>query len=159
MSEGILNWFKSDSGKFNILNYTSEIKLYPETEDLKYGTGHLHNYADILAILLLERKIVINNHWWKKTWAEEHKQLFSIGVNCNDIFAWACADVEEVVFNELLDLWEFYKKDPNWGCDVWCMKKRNELPQKPVYDAIIANGIWDLDSMGLEPNLYDNHIQ
>ncbi len=108
-----------------------------------------------LARLLAAGIIFLNNHWWEEEWPAEAKKTTSLNVNCNDVFAWGCADGEEVYYDELEDLYNHWEKDPEWGSTVWCCKKRNELPQKPVYDRILAAGVWDLDSMGLEPNYYD----
>lgn len=114
-----------------------------------------------LAVLLLEDVVFLNNHWWlsasrstkfykeppENPWPEDACNTFSISVNCNDIFAWACADAEECYFDELQDLFNHWKKDKTWGSAVWCIKKRNQLPQKPVYDSIMKTGIWDLDNI------------
>ena len=53
-------------------------------------------------------------------------------------------------FKELKDLFYHYKKDPGWGTAVWCIKKRDILPQKPVFDIIQKEGIWDLTKMDLK---------
>ena len=58
-------------------------------------------------------------------------------------------------YDDLYEIWDYWKKDPQMGHVIWCIKRRNELPQKPMYDYIMEQGIWDLDSMGLEPNYYD----
>lgn len=141
----------SPEHKYRFTVYKDEVELYPETEFLNSGRI-LYTDDDILAILLLEEKIFINNHWWENEWTNEQQQLFSINVECNDVFVWASADAEELLYNELQELWEYFKKDPIWGCTVWCIVKRNMMPQKPVYDVIMASGIWDLDSMNLDPN-------
>lgn len=151
-----LEWIEAESGKYKFLRYKDEVEIFPETICLDSTKQFAAGIGDIIAILLLEHKIHINNHWWEEDRSEEYKQSFYVGVNCNDVFAWGCADCEEITYKELPDLWEHYKQDPLWGCDVWCIKKRNELPQKPVYKDIMSKGIWDLDSMGLEPNYYDN---
>lgn len=121
---------------------------------------------EALAHLLAKGQVFINNHWWMKenelnedekhkAWPEEACRTFSINVNCNDVFAWGCADAEEMMEDELEDVYQHYHKDPSWGAAVWCIKKRGELPQKPVYNAIMKAGIWNLDEMGLRENSYD----
>lgn len=117
---------------------------------------------DALAHLLASGQVFINNHWWKgekkylpqgvDPWPEAACNTFSINANCSDVFCWACADTEEVLFAELQDLYDHYLKDKTWGTAVWCIKKRNEMPQPPVYEAIMKCGIWDLDFMGLQEN-------
>lgn len=108
-----------------------------------------------LAHLLINEVIFLNDHWWEKEWTEETKKTFSVNLNVNDVFAWACADSEEIYHGDIQDVYDHWKIDPIWGTAVWVMKKRNELPQEPVYEMIKKQGIWDLDSMGLEPNNYD----
>lgn len=121
---------------------------------------------EALAHLLAEDKVFINSHWWMKeeelgedekhkAWPEEACKTFSINVNCNDVFAWGCADAEEMMESDLEEVYEHHHKDPNWGTAVWCIKKRGELPQRPVYDAIMKAGVWNLDEMGLQENRYD----
>jgi len=105
-----------------------------------------------LAVLLLEDKIILNNNWWMDEWTEEQKKQFSINLDCSDVFAWGCSDAESLVFSELNDVFNHYEKDNDWGTQVWCIKKRNMLPQKPVFDTIQKEGAWDLTKMGLDKN-------
>jgi hypothetical protein len=133
-----------------------------------------------LALLLINEVVFLNSYWWKykklgkwiqdekrcemhvredATWSEEESKIISLNVNCNDVFAWGCADAEELLYSEIQDLYDHWVKDPNWGAAVWCMKKRNELPQAPVYNMIQKSGIWDLDSMGLGKNEYNEALK
>lgn len=109
-----------------------------------------------LALLIASDVFVLNNHWWKadpkytdEVWSEEASKTFSISVLCNDVFCWACADAEEMFFEDLESVYDHWEKDPLWGPAVWCIKKRKLMPQKPVYEAIMNAGIWNLDEMGL----------
>lgn len=112
-----------------------------------------------LSHLLMNDVIFLNNHWWEETWPEKAKSLVSLNVNCNDVFAWGCADGEEVTYNELKDLYQMWKKDPSWGAVIWCLIKRKEMPQGPVEECIRELGVWDLDDLkrehGLRANYYD----
>jgi hypothetical protein len=112
-----------------------------------------------LAYLLADEQVFLNTHWWKKEWSEEQKNLFSINVNCNDIFAWACSDAEEITYSDLEGLWWHYKLDPLFGTAVWCIKRRKQLPQPPVYRNIKEQGIWNLEIMGLEENSQNAYVQ
>lgn len=105
-----------------------------------------------LAWLIADGKIFLNSHWWEEEWTKEQKQLTSINLNCNDLFAWGCADAEELMYKDIEQVWSHYKQDTEYGTDVWCIKKRNQMPQKPLYDAIKKAGYWNLDIMGLHPN-------
>jgi len=121
--------------------------------DLYYNKEINENFA--LAHLLINEIIFINSYWFKEEWNETDKTIIAICVNCNDIFAWGYADAEPLSYDEIENLYEYWVKDPSWGSAVWCIKRRNELPQKPVYDMIMEEGIWDLDNMNLDKNKYD----
>lgn len=144
-----------------------EVVKYQYKDDIetKYridGESYFENES-ALSLLLSHEQIVLNNHWWEDTWDEGKKNLFYVGVNCNDIFAWGCADAEELMFHELEDLFSYWEKDKGWGMAVWCMIKRKEMPQKSVYDRIQKVGIWNLDELqkeyNLQDNLYDKFLQ
>lgn len=105
-----------------------------------------------LAALLNAGVIFLNTHWWMESWPEEARKTASLNVGCNDVFAWGCADAEEVTIHEMNDLFDHYVKDPDWGAAVWCMKKRKLMPQPPVERLIRVAGIWNFDEMGLEPS-------
>lgn len=103
-----------------------------------------------IAALLIEKKIFMNSNWWEKEWPEEAQKRISMNVNCNDVFAWGCADAESLDYSEIKDLFDHYQKDSSWGTAVWCIKKRGYLPQKPIFNAIQSSGIWDLTKMELK---------
>lgn len=73
-------------------------------------------------------------------------------VNCNDLFAWACADAETVAWDELEDLYNMWKLDRRWGVDKWCCKKRNLKPQSPIIEDMKKEGAWDEMMELLEDN-------
>lgn len=110
----------------------------------------------MLAILLLDEKVFTNEHWWEDDWPEEAKKTTSLNVNCNDVFAWGCADAEEMRQSEIEDVYEHWLKDRYWGVDVWCIKKRKTMPQGPVEEKIRKAGIWDLDALAKEHNFTVN---
>lgn len=105
-----------------------------------------------LAMLLNNEIVFLNSHWWMDKWPEGARNSIGVYCNCNDVFAWACADAEEVLYDELQDLYDHYLKDEGWGPAVWCIKKRKMMPQRPVRQAIEKEGIWDLSLMGLADN-------
>ena len=80
-----------------------------------------------LAILLVNDVLILNNHWWKADWPLHAQQTFTIAVNCNDIFL-PGADAEELIYDELEELWQFYAVEQNWGPQMWVAKKRQKLP-------------------------------
>lgn len=110
-----------------------------------------------LAALLIAGRVFLNNHWFKGSWPAEAKAATSINVNCNDVFAWGCADAEPMSFGDLRSVYEYYVKDPEWGCSVWCAERRRQMPQAPVVEYIKKAGIWNLHEMNLRPCRYDGH--
>lgn len=111
----------------------------------------------VLTILLLNEVIHTNSHHWKKDWPEDAQKAIYFGVNCNDVFAWGCADSEELQYHEIKPLYKLWKKDPYWGPAIWCMTKRKEMPQRPVGLSIRSARIWDLDALKVEHGLRSNH--
>lgn len=108
-----------------------------------------------LARLLAEEVVFLNSHWYRDDWPDDAKKYINVLVLCNDIFAWGCADAEDILYSEIKDFYDHWAKDPVWGGAVWCIKKRGEMPQYPVAEYINKAGIWDLSSMNLKENFYD----
>ena len=108
-----------------------------------------------LALLLINGVILTNSYWQEKDLPTNIQASMFIFVNCSVIFAWGCADGEDLPYASIEKLYRMWRKDPMWGSAVWCMVTRNEMPQKPVEDRIREIGIWDLDSLNLEPNGYE----
>lgn len=75
-------------------------------------------------------------------------------VNCSDCFQWAYADAQDISWEEIEDLYEFYKRDKKWGSDKWCCKKRNEQPQPTVKRKMIEDGCWEAWMDKLNINQY-----
>jgi len=107
-----------------------------------------------LAHLIINDVIFCNNGWW---WTERNepwrKDYITHHVNCNDVFAWACADSEDVTYSEIHDVYAMWRKDPVWGPAIWCIRKRKMKPQGPVEKAIRDKGIWNLDEIYAELGL------
>lgn len=101
----------------------------------------------VLAILLLKEKIFLNDHWWIKEWPEEAKTKTSLNVVCSDVFSWGVADAETIDYKDIPEVFDYYLKDPEWGTQVFCIKRRKMKPQQPVYDEIVSKGIWNLDEI------------
>lgn len=103
-----------------------------------------------LAVLLMERKIMLNSHWWEKDWPKEARKKFAIAVICNDVFYYASADAESIDYLELKDAFMHWEKDNDFGLIVWAIKKRKQKPIPEVYKSIMDEGIWNLDEMELK---------
>ena len=110
-----------------------------------------------LALLLINEVVFLNQFWWEKEWPENARRKTSVSVNCNDVFAWGCADAENMDYRDLESLYDMWIKDPSWGPAVWCIIRRRELPQKPVAESIAKRGIWDLNALKNEHGLRANH--
>ena len=95
-----------------------------------------------LRYLLLNDILIINNFWWKKDWPEDAQRMTSLSVNCSDTFSYACADAEELMFDELEDLYQHVIKDKIWGSTVWCIKKRKKKPISEIFNTLLTNLIW-----------------
>lgn len=81
---------------------------------------------------------------------EEKRTTIYLELNCNDLFAWACAESMEVTLAELPDLYERHKADPKYGSEKWACIKANLAPQRPIRERMIADGAWD-DEMDVLP--------
>lgn len=116
-----------------------------------------YDIEDIIAFLLVRGAIFANTLTLDDPEEDEKLSTYahkSIGlyVNCNDLFAWGCADAIQLNYFGVGDFYDHFMRGEG---DVWCCKKRNLMPQKPVADKMRAKGI-DIDSYGLEPNPSDH---
>lgn len=73
-----------------------------------------------------------------------------LGVNCNDVFYWACADAEDITVEELGDLTACLKLSPKYGIMLWCCRKRKMRPQSPWYERFSDNEKKLFDACGPE---------
>ena len=133
------------------MDWTDFNKKFPEKRK-EIDKEIIFEESIALGHLLINEVIFINDHWWEDEWPEKAKKSISLNVNCNDVFMWGCADAEELPYSELENLYNMWKKDPVWGSVVWCMIRRELMPQKPVEDIIKKMGIWDLKALKLKKN-------
>lgn len=92
---------------------------------------------EMIAYMLIEGVLFTNNGHWDQKWPKDKTTLH---VNCNDVFAWGCADAEDISYSEIPELFNMFKKDEYYGPTMWCIKKRKQMPQKPLADRMIAAG-------------------
>lgn len=109
-----------------------------------------------LAMLLMNDVIFLNSHWWEEDWPERARKQTALCVNCNDVFAWGCADGEGIEYAELEELYRLWLKYPRHGGDLWCVLKRGQMPQSPVAQSMRKAGI-DLDGRLAKRKLRANH--
>lgn len=132
-----------------------QLRSEPDEED---PDGEIQTDA-ALAMLLLNEIVFTNEHHWRKEWPEDARRTTSMHVDCSDVFAWGCADGEDMTRRDVAEVFRYWEKDRRWGPAVWCMIRRRERPQRPVAKRITEAGVWDLDALtaehGLRPNHYD----
>jgi len=122
-------------------------------------TEMIFEEAKALARLLAEKVIFLNSHWWEKEWPERAQKITSLNVNCNDIFAWGCADVEEIEYSEIQSLYDMWHSNRSWGAAKWCAIKRNQQPQPTVIEAMKKAGTWDACMEALGSNTRVAEVQ
>jgi len=79
----------------------------------------------------------------------DDKDNIILCVNVNDIFGWACADAEDVPYDELENLYIAWKADATWGPVHWACKQRNQRPQYAVMRNMQKEGAWTSDMEAL----------
>ena len=107
---------------------------------------YLEDYFDVEEALveMLRKSLVFANgrkYWcdWEGALKPETICLF---LNCNDVFAWGCADAEEIAYNEVQELYTMWKND-KYGDMKWVCKKRNLRPQQAWMKRLKEEGAWD----------------
>lgn len=90
---------------------------------------------------------------------EDSGEGIVVFVNCNDVFAWGCADAEELPHDEVVNLFMEWHKSNRWGPVRWVCFRRNEKPQAPVARDMKAAGAWDERMEALPDNRYDAFLR
>jgi hypothetical protein len=106
------------------------------------------------AAQLLMDEVVYFAEYRYKPWFDkknDHDGLVLV-MNCGDVFAWGCADHEEIGSEE--ELHELYRYHMQGKSTNWVCKKRNMRPQWPLAKIMIADGRWD-DEMQALPTRED----
>lgn len=80
----------------------------------------------------------------------EGKVLYEL--NCNDMFAWGCADAEEIIREELEEAYTEYKAN---RLDLWISKRRGMQPQRPIVDMLKKHGQWSAEWEAIPKNPFD----
>ena len=71
-------------------------------------------------------------------------------VSCNDLFAWGCADAEDVTIKDLPLLKQSFEDDKYYGIELYCARKRKMRPQGAFYKSFEKES-WPLfDACGPE---------
>ena len=103
---------------------------------------------DALAVLLADGDVFINT---------DKDGRLVLYMNCNDVFAWACADGEPLEYSEIE---AFYRASRDkWGSTKWVCVKRNQQPQPPIVRDMKKEGAWDDVMEALPANTMDAEAQ
>jgi len=113
-----------------------EIYYYPEGQD------SLFDKDLAIARLIAEGVLIVNTHWWEKTWSKEAQGSVALGVNCSDFFASASAEAEEILYSEVQELYDLWAENSSWGHLKWCAVKRNVRPMSSVVKSMLKAGVW-----------------
>lgn len=81
-------------------------------------------------------------------------QTVELFVICNDVFAWGCADGEDILPDEIPNLFERVQKYGLIGAVHWCCVKRGEKPQPPLEKIMRERGEWIAELDDLKTNSY-----
>lgn len=114
---------------------------------------------DLMLSILLARGIVFSregyttiNRGSKYEASGEGTALF---VNTNDVFAWGCADAQDLPHEEIPKLFMHYHQSGADGVIAWACYKNNMQPQKAVKIDMVKAGTWNESLEALPPN-YDS---
>ncbi len=97
-------------------------------------------HAQALALLLLTEDVILLNNDGR----------IVPEVDCSDVFAWGCADAEDLPLLGFGDereapFWDLYERVracPKWGSTQWCILRRGRRPQAPVEKRMREEGAW-----------------
>jgi len=98
----------------------------------------------MLAELISSGDVFINNGWWDPTWK---KDAITVHVVCNDTFAYACADTEDLPYNQIRNLYVLNKADPELGLVAWCIWRRKQRPIKIIEQMLMESGLYDIEEL------------
>lgn len=139
-----------------MMDWTQRDKDGVRTHPDKPEHEEMFEAGPALAMLLINDVIFLNTNHSHKDWPEEAQSTLKLCVNCNDCFAWGCADAEPIKFSELENLYRLWLKYPRNGSYLWCCIVRGQLPQKPIMDEMIKEGI-DIEDYARKFNLKANY--
>ena len=120
--------------EYNVKRFEFEIDFEDLEED------------DVIQVLLAEGKISIYPNK-----AEE----WVVAANANDVFCWNLPQSVDIPPEELLPVFDYWMKDPEYGVKVWCIVRQGMMPQSRLAQRLKERGIWDLSIYELAPNSYE----
>lgn len=94
-----------------------------------------------------------NLFWRVGSYENPNDNIIHFYINCNDLFYWACSDLEEIT-EENIELLEKTLKelDTHHACDLFCCRSRKMRPQKPMYQHFNIEEVKLFNACGEERN-------
>lgn len=127
---------------------------------LKLDDGSIHCVEEkALEILLRDNILFSNEREFLNPDGTKGGSTVILYVNCNDVFAWACADAEDLPHDEIGNLYKMHKANKRWGATIWCILRRKQKPQKPMEDLMKKDGVWTEGLEKLNENTQDEETQ
>ena len=80
-------------------------------------------------------------------------------VNTSDIFAWGCADGEDLETEDILPLYKLCRDNGFWGVVKWACRLHNEKPQLAVAKDMKKAGYWDEEMKSFSDNKYNGKYE
>lgn len=124
--------------------------------DMSEGSKLFYQEVALSQMLYDDRFFVITGNLNK---SDENPSLtVALAVNCNDLFAWGCADFEPFMVSEIESLYQAWSSGEPWAISKWCCRHRNQQPQPPIKRAMIKEGSWDQTMEALPGNTMDKEV-
>jgi len=117
---------------------------------LKMPSGEFDN-EKALGMLLLDGTISLYDD------TEYTNGEIKLWINCNDVFAWACADAEDVHYDDIESIYKSWLADKKCGGIKWAIRKRGMPPQEPMVDLFKENGCWDEEMESIRQKFRAEH--
>ena len=117
------------------------------------------DHEAMAAHLLEENILFVNSRKYVIEDAISKNETLILHLNCNDVFAWAYADGEDVSYNELPELFKMYEANRDCGPTQWVCIKRNQKPQAPIVKYMKENNGWNEIMEALPENKYEAYYK
>lgn len=138
-----------------ILQYELDDVIYRfPTRD---NAEHVEEDHDKMLAILLVRGVVFSRDGFtiinKDSKYEASGEGTALYVNTNDMFAWGCADAEDLPHEEIPKLFMHYHQNGADGVVMWACYRNQMQPQRAVKADMIARGVWNAGLEALTPNM------
>ena len=111
-----------------------------------------------LALLLHADVLFANTRPYVCPFAGVRPETIVLFMNCNDVFAWGCADAESIKLDEVPALYRLWRANKIWGPIKWVCMRRKQKPQGPVERDMKDAGQWDDEMEALPRNRMDEAV-